>query len=82
MGVFILLGAGLGQVADDGGVGVEEIVTGHAGLAGDTSGDDNDVAAGKSILEAVVLGNVASNLYHNACRYRLMNGMYSEYASN
>jgi len=57
-----LLGAGSGQVADDGGVGVEEIITGHAGLAGDTSGDDNDIAASKSLLEAVVLGNVARNL--------------------
>ena len=58
-----VLGAGLGEVADDGGVGVEEIITGHAGLTGDTSGDDNDIAAGKSLLEAVVGGNVARDLF-------------------
>lgn len=39
------LGAGLGQVADDGGVGVEQIVTGHAGLAGDTGGDEDNLGA-------------------------------------
>lgn len=39
------LGNSLGQVADDGGVGVEEIVTGHAGLTGDTSGNQDDVGA-------------------------------------
>ena len=57
-----LLGASGGQVADNGGVGVEEIVAGHAGLAGDTSGDDNDIAASKGLLETIRLGNVASDL--------------------
>ncbi len=42
------LGNGLGEVADNGGVGVEEVVTGHAGLAGDTSGDEDNLG----ILEA------------------------------
>lgn len=58
-----ILSAGGGEVANDGGVGVEEIITGHAGLAGDTSGDDNDIATGKSLLEAVVVGNVARDLF-------------------
>lgn len=39
------LGAGLGEVTDDGGVGVEEVVTGHAGLAGNTGGDEDDISA-------------------------------------
>lgn len=37
------LGNSLGEVANDGSVGVEEVVTGHAGLAGDTSGDEDDL---------------------------------------
>lgn len=45
VGVGGILGAGLGEVADDGGIGVEEIVTGHARLAGDTGGDENDLGA-------------------------------------
>ena len=40
-----MLSGGLGEVANDGGVGVEEVITGHAGLARDTSGDDNDLSA-------------------------------------
>lgn len=39
------LGNGLGEVTDDGGISVEEVVTGHAGLAGDTGGDEDDVRA-------------------------------------
>lgn len=52
VGLGARLGAGLGEVADNGGVGVEEIVTGHTGLAGDTGGDDDDVAALESGGEA------------------------------
>jgi hypothetical protein len=52
VGLGARLGAGLGEVADDGSVGVEEIVTGHTGLAGDTGGDDDDVAALESGGEA------------------------------
>jgi hypothetical protein len=47
-----MLGAGFGQVADDGGIGVEEIITGHARLSGNTSGDQNDVGALQGIGEA------------------------------
>lgn len=35
--VETLLGAALGQIADNGSVGVEQIVTGHTGLARNTS---------------------------------------------
>ena len=45
LGVGGGLGDGLGQVADDGGVGVEEVVTGHAGLAGDAGGDEDNLGA-------------------------------------
>lgn len=39
------LGGGLGEVTDDGGVGVEEVVARHAGLAGNTGGDQDDLGA-------------------------------------
>lgn len=35
----------LRKVADDGGISVEEIITSHAWLAGNTSRDENDVRA-------------------------------------
>lgn len=40
-----MLGGGLGQIADDGGVGVEQVITGHTGLARNASRDDNDLSA-------------------------------------
>lgn len=46
------LGNSLGQVADDGGVGVEEVITGHAGLAGDTGGDEDNVGTLEALGEA------------------------------
>jgi len=39
------LGASSGELGDDGGVGVEKIVSGHAWLSWDTSGDENDISA-------------------------------------
>jgi hypothetical protein len=57
-----VLGGGLGEVADDGGVGVEQVVTGHAGLAGDTSGDDDDLGALEGGGEAGGGGIVADDL--------------------
>lgn len=39
------LGDGLGEVTDDAGVGVEQVVTGHARLAGNTGGDEDDLSA-------------------------------------
>lgn len=47
------LGGGLGEVTDNGGIGVEEIVTGHTGLAGDTGGDEDDLGALESITETL-----------------------------
>ena len=53
------LGAGLGdssgEITDDGSVCVEQIVTGHAGLAGHTSGNDDDIGAVEGLAE-VLLG--------------------------
>lgn len=53
------LGNSLGEVADNGGVGVEEIVTGHAGLAGDTGGDEDNVRALEALGETLGGGLVA-----------------------
>ncbi|KAI3480889.1 hypothetical protein L1887_56963 [Cichorium endivia] len=49
------LGGLLGEVADDGGVGVEEVVTGHAGLAGHAGGDDDDLDVLERLTELVGL---------------------------
>ena len=38
-----MLGDGLCEVTNDRGVGVEEIVTGHARLSGDTGGDEDNL---------------------------------------
>lgn len=53
------LGSGLGEVADDGGVGVEQVVTGHTGLAGDTGGDEDDLRALEGITKTLGGGVVA-----------------------
>ena len=55
------LGSGLGEVADDGSVGVEQVITGHAGLAGDTSGDENDLRALEAVAQTSSIGLVASD---------------------
>lgn len=47
-----MLGDGLGEVAHDSGVDVEEVVAGHPRLAGDAGGDDDEVAADEGGLEA------------------------------
>lgn len=58
LGLGSSLSSGLGEVTDDGGVGVEEIVTGHTGLAGNTSGDEDNLSAGESLLETGSVGLV------------------------
>jgi hypothetical protein len=63
VGLGGVLSSGLGQIADDGGIGVEEVVTGHAGLAGDTSGDDDDLGALERIGEARGSRLVADDLF-------------------
>mmetsp|Transcript_31587 Transcript_31587/g.57387 ORF Transcript_31587/g.57387 Transcript_31587/m.57387 type:complete len:212 (+) Transcript_31587:985-1620(+) len=60
-GVGAVLGNGLNELLDNAGIGVEEIVTGHSGLAGDTSGDDDELSTGKAGSEAVSTG-IALNL--------------------
>ena len=47
------LGDALGQRLHDGGVGVEEVVAGHAGLARDAGRDDDDVAAVEGLVQVV-----------------------------
>lgn len=46
------LGGSLGQVADDRGVGVEEVIAGHAWLAGNTGWDQDDLGILESGGEA------------------------------
>lgn len=55
------LGSGLGEVTDDGSVGVEQVITGHAGLAGDTSGDENDLRVLEAVAQTSSIGVVASD---------------------
>ena len=45
-------GNGLCEVTDDAGVRVEEVVAGHAGLAGDTGGDEDNLGTLEGIGEA------------------------------
>lgn len=45
-------GAGLSKVTNDRGVGVEKIVTGHTGLAGDTGGDQDDITTLEGVGQA------------------------------
>ncbi len=67
------VGDGLGEGRADAGVDLEEVVTAgcqlevrlnhsrHAGLAGNTSGDDDNVGTGKGLLGTVVGGEEALN---------------------
>ena len=55
------LSGGLGKVTDDRGVGVEEIITGHTGLAGNTGRDEDDLRALKAVLQTLGGGVVASD---------------------
>ena len=49
------LGSLLCEVTDDGGVGVEKVITGHSRLTGDTGGDDDDLDVLKGLSELVGL---------------------------
>lgn len=51
MGIGCVLCDSLGQVADDGGIGVEEVITGHSRLAGDTSRDHDNLDALESLCK-------------------------------
>ena len=56
-----LLADSLRKALDNVGVGVEEIITGHAGLAGHTSGDHNNIGTSQSCSELLGTGE-SSNL--------------------
>eukprot|EP00128_Syssomonas_multiformis_P002965 Colp12_sorted_trinity150504_noHs@4722 len=60
-GLGAVLGASLSKGLDNGGVGVEEVITGHTRLAGNTSGDDDNIAASEGSRK-LVSTNVASDL--------------------
>jgi hypothetical protein len=62
VGVWSGFSGGLGEVADDGGVGVEQVVAGHAWLAGDASGDEDDFGTFQSCCEAAGCWVVAGDL--------------------
>ena len=55
-------GSGLGEVADNRGVGVEQVVTGHTGLAGNTSGDEDNLGSLEGIAQAIGVGLVAADV--------------------
>jgi len=61
VGIRAGVGASCSKVADDGGVCVEQVVTGHAGLARNTSGDENDLSTSQALLELSITLVVASN---------------------
>lgn len=42
---------GSGQVLDNGGVGVEQIITGHTGFARNTGGNDNNITALQTVFQ-------------------------------
>lgn len=49
-----VVGNGLGQVADNGGVRVEQIITGHSRLSGDTSRDNNNLDILEGLSEFIL----------------------------
>jgi hypothetical protein len=55
------LSSGLDQALDNAGVDLEEVVSGHAGLAGNAGRDDDDVGILEGGLCAVVGGEVAAD---------------------
>jgi len=62
VGVWGRLGGCLCEVADDGGVGVEQVVAGHAWLAGDTGGDEDNLGALEGCCQPAGCGIVAGDL--------------------
>merc|ERR1719430_59809 len=59
-GIRTDLGSSSSQGGDNGGVGIEEVVPGHAGLPGDSSRDDHDFGTNKRGLQ-LVSSNEARN---------------------
>jgi hypothetical protein len=61
VGLRAVHGTGLSKSANNVCVGVEQVITGHTGLTGNTSGDNDNIAALKSSSE-VISANKSSNL--------------------
>lgn len=51
VGIRAGLSSGLCKVAHNRGIGVEEIITGHARLAGDASRNDDNLSTSQAVLE-------------------------------
>jgi hypothetical protein len=61
VGVRAGVGASCSKVADDGSVCVEQVVTGHAGLARNTSRDEDNLSTSQALLERSITLVVASD---------------------
>ena len=55
-------GSGFGEVANDGGVGVEQVVAAHAGLSGNTGWDENDFGTLKRGIKSGITSFVTGYL--------------------
>ena len=61
VGLGSVVSSSLGKVADNGGVGVEEVITGHTGLSGDTGRNEDDIATLQGIGKTGRCGLIASD---------------------
>jgi hypothetical protein len=61
VGVGASFGASLSEALDNGGVGIEQVITGHARLAGYTGGNEDNLGASQALLEVGITLVVASN---------------------
>ena len=59
VGIRRSISSGLGEVTNNRGIGVEEVITSHAGLTGNTGGDEDNLGSLEGIAEAGSLGFVA-----------------------
>jgi hypothetical protein len=55
------LGNTLDEIAHDAGIDLEEVITGHARLAGNAGRNDNNIGTGQGVLQAIILGKVAGD---------------------
>jgi hypothetical protein len=56
-----VLGSSLGQIADNGCVGVEQVIAGHSRLPGNTGGDEDNLSTRKRSLQVLRSGIVSLN---------------------
>ena len=61
VGIGGVLGSSLGQIADNGCVGVEQVITGHSRLPGNTGGDEDNLSTRKRSLQVLRSGIVSLN---------------------